>query len=137
MNAAAARLRCSASRYLGLSRKLTSSGPAASSGATSLIRRSAWAAPAIAAPVRRASSATLNGPATAKKRGSAMGRLSLAARRRRGGALLLREIHRHCRYLGVEALRHVGGHVDAVAHIEQCRLGDDEVRFALLGDVGD
>src|SRR5271170_1487161 len=62
-------------RYFRLSRKLASSGPAVSSGATSRHNRSPWSPRNSVAPHNRASSASVNGPPRSKKRGSAICRI--------------------------------------------------------------
>src|SRR5271167_733077 len=71
-NAAPAREVQNTLRYFRLSRKLTSSGPAVSSGATSRHSRSPWSLGNSFAPLNWASSASVNGPPRSKKRGSAI-----------------------------------------------------------------
>src|SRR5277367_1758290 len=62
-------------RYFRLSRKLASSGPAVSSGATSRHSRSPRSSRNSVVPHNRASSASVNGPPRSKKRGSAICRI--------------------------------------------------------------
>src|SRR6476659_8940671 len=71
-NAAPASDRTKASIYLRFSRKLTSSGPAVSRGATSLKSRLPSSTFSNLAPLRADSASTVKGPARSKKRLSAI-----------------------------------------------------------------
>src|SRR5687768_15677267 len=122
-----------ASRYLRLSRNVTSSGPAVSSGATSANSRPPSSGFNRRAPPISASCASEKGPARSKKRGSAMPARSteplllrfflrrfLFCRLRRGRGRLRRrgrEIHGQRRQLLVELQQHLIGYVEAL--IEQ------------------
>ena len=78
--AAPARDRLKASVYLRLSRNVTSSGPAVSSGATSRTSRAPSAGSSRRAPLSSASAARLCGPARSKKRESAIAATPSACR---------------------------------------------------------
>src|SRR3546814_148676 len=117
-----------------LSRKPTSSGPATSSGATSAKRRAPSAPGASSASAIVASSESAKGPALSKNLRSAMGPSSVLRR-----PVLSRPIgawgQRHFLETAVQPLQGLAGEVELRPHDDNSRLGQDEIKIVLAGDV--
>src|SRR5271155_1928623 len=155
--AAPARERTNASMYFLFSRKLMSSGPAVSRGATSPNSRTPSSACSNIAPLKAHSASSVNGPARSKKRRSAISarsghretlfllwlRRCVRRRLRDGGSGTWGgerrsghgEIDRQRRHQFVELLQHLVGNIKALVAKHQVRSLKHQVCLAVLRNV--
>src|SRR5579883_3459728 len=140
--AAPARERAKLSAYFGLSKKLTSSGPALSSGATSTNRRAPSSGRNRRAPLR---AANVNGPARSKKRGSAISPLALPAapvslppasgRARAGGGGRRRKTDGQRRQLLIKLLQYLVSNFEFFIKKYQIRTWQYQICFSLFCNI--